>query len=76
MGEQGKILDCGRALVDAGQDPHDADRAPSPINAANLKQAHALLESGTARARLSSKASDSRPFDPPTCITPQADITG
>ncbi|RBP14057.1 NADPH2:quinone reductase [Roseiarcus fermentans] len=52
MGEQGRILnDVGR-LVDEGRLRSTLTERRSPINAANLKQAHALLESEKARGKI------------------------
>ena len=47
MGEQGRLLNEVARLVDAGQIRTTMRRNLSPINAANLKSAHALIESGT-----------------------------
>ena len=52
MGEQGKILDAVAALVDAGEIVTTLTERLSPINAANLKRAHAQLESGTAKGKI------------------------
>lgn len=52
MGEQGKILDTIAALVDAGEIVTTLTERLSPINAANLKRAHAQLESGTAKGKI------------------------
>ncbi|WP_010219964.1 zinc-binding alcohol dehydrogenase family protein [Sphingomonas sp. PAMC 26621] len=52
MSEQGKILDAVAALVDAGEIVTTLTERLSPINAANLKRAHARLESGTARGKI------------------------
>jgi len=48
MNEQGRLLNEVAALVDAGQIRSTARENLGLINAANLKRAHALLESGTA----------------------------
>jgi zinc-binding alcohol dehydrogenase family protein len=48
MGEQGRILNEIAALVDAGILVTTLTRRDGPINAANLKQIHALVESGSA----------------------------
>ena len=52
MAEQGGILDSVADLVDAGRIQTTLTERWSPINAANLKRAHALLESGTARGKI------------------------
>lgn len=52
MAEQGTILNRVAALVDAGQLRTTLAERLSPINAANLKQAHARLESGSARGKI------------------------
>jgi zinc-binding alcohol dehydrogenase family protein len=52
MGEQGRILAEVARLVDAGTIRTTLTETLSPINAANLKQAHALIESGTARGKI------------------------
>ena len=52
MGEQGKILDAVAALVDAGTVVTTLTERRSPIDAANLKWAHAQLESGTAKGKI------------------------
>jgi zinc-binding alcohol dehydrogenase family protein len=52
VAEQGKLLDRVAAMVDAGQLRSTLTESHSPIDAANLKAAHALLESGTARGKL------------------------
>ncbi len=48
MGEQGKILDRIAEMVDRGELRSTQTRTFSPINARNLKTAHALAESGKA----------------------------
>ncbi|RWD59699.1 MAG: zinc-binding alcohol dehydrogenase family protein [Mesorhizobium sp.] len=52
MAEQGRVLKEVSRLVDAGRLRTTLTRRLSPINAANLKIAHALLESGTARGKI------------------------
>lgn len=52
MHEQGEILDALAVLVDDGKIRTTVTRTLSPINAANLKTAHALIESGTTRGRI------------------------
>lgn len=52
MAEQGTILNRVAALVDAGHLRTTLAERLSPINAANLKQAHARLESGSARGKI------------------------
>lgn len=52
MAEQGKLLGRVAEMVDAGQLRSTLTEAKSPINAANLRAAHALLESGKARGKL------------------------
>jgi len=52
MGEQGKILDAVAALVDEGTVVTTLTERRSPIDAANLKWAHAQLESGTAKGKI------------------------
>ena len=51
MAEQGRILNEASALVDAGKLRTTLTERLSPINAANLKHVHALLESGKARGK-------------------------
>lgn len=48
MGEQGKLLNEVAALVDGGKIRSTMRENLGTINAANLKRAHALVESGTA----------------------------
>lgn len=50
--EQGKLLDQVAALVEAGQIRTTVTETLSPINAANLRTAHALLETNTARGKI------------------------
>jgi len=52
MGEQGKLLNEMSRLLDAGTLRTTMTERFSPINAANLKRAHALSESGTARGKI------------------------
>ncbi len=52
MAEQGKLLDEVAGLVDAGQIKTTLTETLSPINAATLKQAHALIETGKARGKI------------------------
>jgi NADPH:quinone reductase-like Zn-dependent oxidoreductase len=52
MAEQGRILNEASALVDAGRLRTTLTERLSPINAANLRRVHALLESGNARGKI------------------------
>ncbi|WP_340118257.1 zinc-binding alcohol dehydrogenase family protein [Pelagibius sp. 7325] len=52
MAEQGRILNEASALVDSGKLRTTLSERLSPINAANLKHVHALLESGKARGKI------------------------
>jgi len=52
MDEQGKILNAIADLVDQGHIRTTLTERLSPINAANLKRAHASLESGTTRGKV------------------------
>ena len=52
MAEQGKILAELATLVDAGRVRTTANASFGPINAANLRLAHALIESGTAQGKV------------------------
>ena len=52
MNEQGEILDAMAALVDDGKIRTTLTRRLSPINAANLKTVHALIESGAAKGKI------------------------
>jgi len=52
MGEQGRILTRVAALVDAGQLRGTLRETLSPINAANLREAHRRLESGRSIGKL------------------------
>jgi zinc-binding alcohol dehydrogenase family protein len=52
MGEQGTLLNAVAALVDKGEIRTTLAETFGPINAANLKRAHALLESGHAKGKI------------------------
>lgn len=52
MDQQGKILDALAALVDGGKIRTTLTQQLSPINAANLKTVHALIESGAAKGKI------------------------
>ncbi|MBP0580193.1 zinc-binding alcohol dehydrogenase family protein [Labrys sp. LIt4] len=52
MGEQGKLLDEVGELIDAGKIRTTLSQVLRPINAENLKQAHALIESGRAKGKI------------------------
>jgi zinc-binding alcohol dehydrogenase family protein len=52
MGEQGRLLAEVAALVDAGRVRTTVNANFGAINAANLRRAHALIESGTARGKV------------------------
>lgn len=52
IGEQGRLLNEVSRLVDAGVLHTTMTARYAPINAANLKEVHALVESGTARGKL------------------------
>jgi NADPH2:quinone reductase len=52
MAEQGRLLNEVSRLVDEGKLRSTLTTRLSPINAANLKQAHALLESGAVRGKV------------------------
>jgi zinc-binding alcohol dehydrogenase family protein len=52
MGEQGKLLAEVAAMVDAGRIRTTANTHFGAIHAANLRQAHALVESGKARGKV------------------------
>jgi len=52
MAEQGKLLNEVSRLLDAGTLRTTMTERFSPINAANLKRVHALIESGTARGKV------------------------
>jgi zinc-binding alcohol dehydrogenase family protein len=52
MAKQGQLLSRVAELVDAGRIRSTLAQTMSPINAANLRAAHALLESGTMRGKV------------------------
>lgn len=52
MGEQGRLLDEVARMVDDGRIRTTLTNVIRPINAANLKAAHALIESGRARGKI------------------------
>lgn len=52
IGEQGRILNEISRLVDEGKIRTTLTDRLAPINAANLKKAHALVESGVARGKI------------------------
>jgi NADPH2:quinone reductase len=52
MGEQGRILNAVADLVDAGTIRTTLTERLSPINAANLTQANARVESGTTKGKI------------------------
>lgn len=52
LAEQGLLLKDVSRLVDEGRLRTTLTKRLSPINAANLKTAHALLESGSARGKI------------------------
>ncbi len=52
MGEQGQLLNEVAALIDAGKIRTTITQTLSPINAENLRKAHATLESGKARGKI------------------------
>jgi len=52
MIEQYKLLNHVSELVDAGKIRTTLSDVIGPINAANLKKAHARIESGTTRGKL------------------------
>lgn len=52
MAEQGRLLDRVAALVDEGRIRSTSTEVLHPIDAANLKRAHALIESGRARGKV------------------------
>ena len=51
IAEQGKLLDEVASLVDAGTLRTTAETF-GPINARNLRRAHALIESGRAKGKI------------------------
>lgn len=52
MGEQGKLLDEVARLIDAGKLRTTVTEVLRPINADNLRRAHAIIESGKARGKI------------------------
>jgi NADPH:quinone reductase-like Zn-dependent oxidoreductase len=52
MGEQGKLLDAVARLVDEGNIRTTATETLQPINAAYLKQAQAIIETGRAMGKI------------------------
>lgn len=52
MAEQGRLLAEVARLVDAGRIRSTLTQTMAPINAANLMQAHAQIETGTARGKI------------------------
>jgi zinc-binding alcohol dehydrogenase family protein len=52
MDEQGKILERIAALVDGGKVKTTLTEVLKPINAANLKKAHTILESGKSKGKI------------------------
>lgn len=52
MAEQGRLLTEVAALIDAGRIRTTISQVLSPISAANLKLAHAILESGKAKGKV------------------------
>ena len=52
MNEQGKILNAVAGLVDHGKIRTTLTQRLTPINAANLKAAHALVESSAVRGKI------------------------
>ena len=52
MDEQGKLLDKVSRLIDAGTLRTTVSEHFGAINAANLRRAHALIESGKARGKV------------------------
>ena len=52
MGKQGQLLTEVAEMVDAGRLRTTVTEVMRPINAANLKAAHAKIESGTARGKI------------------------
>lgn len=52
MAEQGKLLNEVAGLIEDGKLKTTVTETMSPINAANLLKAHAILESGTARGKI------------------------
>lgn len=52
MGEQGKLLDEVARLIEAGKLRTTVTEVLRPINADNLRRAHAIIESGKARGKI------------------------
>lgn len=52
MGEQGKLLDEVAKLIDSGRIKTTLSAVLKPINAENLKKAHALIESGKTKGKI------------------------
>lgn len=52
IGEQGRLLGEAAAMVDRGELRSTVNQSMGAVNAANLKQAHALLESGRAIGKI------------------------
>lgn len=52
LGEQGVLLDAVANLVDDGRIKTTLTEVLKPINAANLKKAHAIIESGKAKGKI------------------------
>ncbi len=52
MAEQGKLLAAVAAMVDAGRIRSTANTVLGRIDAANLRKAHALIETGTAKGKV------------------------
>lgn len=52
IGEQGKLLNDVAQLIDAGKIKTTLTDVLSPINPANLKKAHSVLESGKAKGKI------------------------
>lgn len=52
IGEQGKLLNEVADLIDAGKIKTTVTETLSPINAENLRKAHATLESGKAKGKI------------------------
>jgi NADPH2:quinone reductase len=59
VGEQGRLLDAVAELVDEGRIRTTATDTLSPINAANLIEAHRRIESATTRGKIVLKGWDS-----------------
>ena len=56
MAEQGRILNEASALINEGKLRTTLTERLSPINAANLRQAHSLLESGKSKVKIALEA--------------------